>query len=86
MGVEQTLVLVFVGLLFLGNLGLIVFITRDKKRFRKYRRNMYLFCAFLFSISLLMKVLLPENCCLGLLIIPIFFFGPCYIFYDAFIK
>lgn len=86
MGAKQVLGCGFMGLVFLGTLGLTVFVSRDKNRFRKYQRNFYWFGALLIVTFLLMEVLLPENSWLKLLIVPIFFFGGYYIFYDAYIK
>lgn len=76
----------FVGLLLLALLGEIRFVMRNPDRFLRYRKNLFVFMALLVFISVLMDVLLPDNCWLNLLIIPIFAFGVYYIFYDAFLK
>ncbi len=74
------------GLLFLGYLGYLAFLWKRRDRFGKYQKNFVLFMVLFFFIAGLMEVLLPRNCCLKLLIIPIFGFGGYYIFYDAFLK
>jgi hypothetical protein len=72
MDARQILGYGLVALLFLAFVYITVFIMKDQERFRRYRRNLFLLMVLIFSIAGLMELLLPENCCLKLLIIPIF--------------
>ena len=88
MGARQVLGYFCTGLLSLGTLGIIAFALRDRNldRVRKARKDLVWLVVLIVSILALMDVLLPENSWLRCLVIPIFFFGGYYVFYDAFVR
>jgi H+/Cl- antiporter ClcA len=76
--VAQVLGLILLGLLAYGYLRFVIFVTREKSRLRRYRRNHFLLMVLIGILILLMELLLPQNSCLRLVIIPVIVFGAYY--------